>query len=219
MSPLQVAQVGPHEGRCSSPEPSFTYPSGSPVNVPPPGSTNRAPAKRDAPFPKPSNYLSNFQLNAASPPRFSNGAPTETPVSRASFYTSTDISPCSQKSPVRETPPCSPTRSLWREMLRLQSQWFIHSFISVNNPQLGALPRNGGKHTVTVHADGRPTYNGVWRGSPKRIVYDSVITAPVPCSLQHTFHLGLGTPEPRLTACVIVTLNRVSPPHLLPPPT
>jgi hypothetical protein len=28
-----------------------------------------------------------------------------------------------------------PTGSLWREMLLLQSQWFIHSFISVGVPK------------------------------------------------------------------------------------
>jgi len=32
---------------------------------------------------------------------------------------------------------------------------------------------------------------------PKGIVYDTAITTPVPCSLQHnTFHLELGRPEP-----------------------
>ena len=32
---------------------------------------------------------------------------------------------------------------------------------------------------------------------PKGIVYDTAITSPVPCSLQHDiFHLGLGRPEP-----------------------
>ena len=55
---------------------------------------------------------------------------------------------------------------------------------------------------------------------PKWIIYNTAITTPVPCSLQHdTFHFVFGRPEPRQTACVIVTLNRVSPPHLLPPPT
>jgi hypothetical protein len=33
---------------------------------------------------------------------------------------------------------------------------------------------------------------------PKGIVYDTAISTPVPCSLQHdTFHLDLGRPEPR----------------------
>jgi hypothetical protein len=46
--------------------------------APPPGSPNRAPTERDAPFPKPSfNYLSKFTVNGLPPPRFPNGAPTE----------------------------------------------------------------------------------------------------------------------------------------------
>jgi hypothetical protein len=38
-------------------------------------------------------------------------------------------------------------------------------------------------------------WGAVWFS--KGIVYDTAITNPVPCSLQHdTFHLGLGRPEP-----------------------
>jgi len=32
-----------------------------------------------------------------------------------------------------------PTGSLWREMLRLQIQWFIHSFISVGVPKYSVV--------------------------------------------------------------------------------
>jgi len=52
-----------------------------------------------------------------------------------------------------------------------------------------------GKHTVTVHGAprGRKAYlkwGAAW--FPKGIVYDTVITTPVPCSPQHdTYHLGL----------------------------
>jgi len=54
---------------------------------------------------------------------------------------------------------------------------------------------------------------------PKRIVYNTAITAPLLHSLQHgTFHLGVGRPEPHFPAGVIVTLNKVIPPHLLSPP-
>jgi len=56
------------------------------------------------------------------------------------------------KSLVKEPPlHFPPTGSLWREILCLQSHWFIHSFISFGVPSQGALPRNGGKHMVTVH--------------------------------------------------------------------
>ena len=47
---------------------------------------------------------------------------------------------------VRDPPsPCSPTGSLWREIFRLQTQWFINSFIAVGVPKKGALPRNVAK--------------------------------------------------------------------------
>jgi hypothetical protein len=49
--------------------------------------------------------------------------------------------------------------------------------------------------------------------------YNTAITTPVPCSLQHeTFHLGLGRSEPHWPACVVATLIRVCPPQLLTPP-
>ena len=54
---LQVPQRGPYEGRCLFPEPSFTYPSGSPEKgaFPPHPLrfTHRAPIERGVPFPKP----------------------------------------------------------------------------------------------------------------------------------------------------------------------
>jgi hypothetical protein len=60
-----------------------------------------------------------------------------------------------------------------------------------------------------------------WVGAcfPKGIVYDTTNITTVLCSLQHdTFHLVLGRPESRYPACIVVTLYRVSPPHLLQPP-
>jgi len=80
-----------------------------------------------------------------------------------------------------------------------------------------------GKHVVTVHGAPRERkayiqWGMVW--FPKEIVNVTAIIAPVPCSLQHdTFHLALDRPEPHQPMCVIVTCNRVYPPHLLPPPT
>jgi hypothetical protein len=98
--------------------------------------------------------------------------------------------------------PGSPAGSLWREMLRLHCQWFIHSFISVKSPQLRSPPTKLGKNILSPstqpHADGRPTYNVMRPGSTRGIVHDTAITTTVPCSFQHnTFHLGLGRPEPR----------------------
>jgi hypothetical protein len=81
----------------------------------------------------------------------------------------------------------------------------------------------GEKYLVTVHGAprGRKAYiqwGAAW--FPKGIVFDTAVSTPVPCSLQHdTFHLGLGRPEPRWPACVVATPIRVYPPQLLPPPT
>jgi hypothetical protein len=56
------------------------------------------------------------------------------------------------KSPVRVPPlHVPPTGSRWREMLRLQSQWFIHSFISVRVPKKELSHEMRGEHLVTVH--------------------------------------------------------------------
>jgi len=61
MSPLQVAC----KEECPSPEPSFvTFRTPSKEAPPPPGSPNRAPIERDAPFPEtPYSYLSEFPVN------------------------------------------------------------------------------------------------------------------------------------------------------------
>jgi hypothetical protein len=127
-------------GWCPSPEPS-PYRSGSPEWSPP----NRAPAKRDAPFPQPSNSLLKFLVNRL--PRFPNRPLwRKAPICRTFFYTFTS------KSPVNEPPPpCSPTGSLWREKLHFQSQWLIHSFVSVGVPSNEPSHEKWGKHLVTVH--------------------------------------------------------------------
>ena len=67
--------------------------------------------------------------------------------------------------------------------------------------------------------DGRPIIKWGAAWFPKGIADDIAITTLELCSLQHdTFHFGLGTPEPCLPVCVMVTLYRASPPHLSPPP-
>jgi len=95
----------------------------------------------------------------------------------------------------------SPTGSVWREILRLQCQWFIHSFISVGVPKKEPSHEMRGKHTVAVHGAPRRRKAYIQWGAawfPQGIVNDTAITTPVSCSLQHdTFHLGLGRPEPR----------------------
>jgi hypothetical protein len=77
--------------------------------------------------------------------------------------------------------------------------WFIHLYLS-ESPVKELSYKTGGKHTVTVHwaLGGRNAYiqwGAAW--FPKRIVCDTAITTPVPCSLQHeTFHLSLSRSEP-----------------------
>jgi hypothetical protein len=94
-----------------------------------------------------------------------------------------------------------PMGPLWRELLHCQSQWFIHSFIYISkSPQLKSCPTKWGKHTVTFHGAAHRwkaylQWGAAW--FPKRIIDDTAVTTPLPCSLLHnTFHLGLGRPEP-----------------------
>jgi hypothetical protein len=88
-------------------------------------------------------------------------------------------------------------------MLRLQSQWFIHSFISVLAPKKEPSHEMRGEHIVTVHGAlrGRKAYiqwGAAW--FPMGIINDTAVTTPVPCGLQHdTFRHGLGRPEPRVS--------------------
>jgi hypothetical protein len=114
---------------------------------------NRAPTKRDAPFPEPSNYLLQFPVIGLH--RFPNGPPwRKTSVSRTFFYTFPSV-------PGKKAPhPCSLTGSLWRENLHLQSQRFshsfIHSFISVRVPNTGSSHKKTGK--IFGHRPLSPTW-------------------------------------------------------------
>ena len=111
------------------------------------------------------------------------------------------------KSLVNEPRSRFPSRALMKRDVLLQSLFYI-TFIRLSKSVHGA-PR------------GRKTYlpwGAAW--FPKGIDCDTAIITPVPCSLQHhTFHLGLCKTEPRYPECVVVTLIRLSPPHVLPPPT
>jgi len=69
------------------------------------------------------------------------------------------------------------------ETLHLQSQWFINSFISVEDPR-----KEQGKHMFTVHGALRRQKAYIQWGVAwfhKGIVYDTAITTPVPCSFQN----------------------------------
>jgi hypothetical protein len=92
----------------------------------------------------------------------------------------------------------------------------INLYLS-GSPIRSSPTKKKGKHLIPVygpHVAGTPTYNGGATWFPKGIVYDTAISTPVPRSLQHdTFHLGLGRPEPLLSAGVVAALIRVCPPH------
>jgi hypothetical protein len=115
-------------------------------------------------------------------------------------------------------PPMGP---LWREMLHLQSQWFIHCLSESPVKELSHEMR--GRHMVIVHWAPHGWKACIQRGAawfPMGIGYDTAVTTAVTCSLQHdTLNFGFCSPEPRWPACVVVTLIRVSPLHLLLPPT
>jgi len=72
--------------------------------------------------------------------------------------------------------------------------------MSVRVPSKELSHEKQGKHLVTVHGALRGWKAYIQWGAAwflKGIIYDTAISAPVPCSLQHdTFHLGLGRPEP-----------------------
>ena len=187
MSPLQVAQLTPHEERCSSPEPSFTYLSGFSVKEPPPPSSHR----EDALFPEPSfSCISKYSVN---------GPPPNGPVWR--------VTPSPEPSTthpliihISKPPPCSPSRvPMERDTLSPEPMVYLFIYIC-QSPQKGPLPQNGEKHKVTIHGTpcGPKAYIQ-WGAAyfPKGIINDTAITTSVPCSPWHdTIHLGLGRPDP-----------------------
>jgi hypothetical protein len=150
-APFQAPQQGPRREREMSVPWAFFHVSflisskGAPLT----GFPNIAAEERDATFLEPSfNYFSKFPVNG--PPR---QVPQWGPYGEGHLFpepssTHPDNSHFPQKSLVKEPPPCSPTGSIWREMLHLWIQWSIHSFISVRVSSEGALPQNGGKYMV-----------------------------------------------------------------------
>jgi hypothetical protein len=154
---------------------------------------NKAPAQRDAPFPESPNYI--LKIPSQWTPLVPQRAPTKMPFYRAFFYS------FPSESPVNEHPPFSPPGFLWREKLHLQSQWFMHSFLSVTGSNKEPSHGKRGKHLVTVH--GAPPRRKAYIQCGETwflegVVYVTAVPTSVPCSLQHDiFHLGLGRPEPR----------------------
>jgi hypothetical protein len=101
--------------------------------------------------------------------------------------------------------------SIWREIIRLPRQWSLYSLMSTGVSKKGTLLQNGEKYKLTIH--GAPHWQKAYiqlgvAWFPRRIVKDTAITTPLPCSLWHnTVHLGLGRPEPRYPECAVATLN------------
>jgi len=142
MSPLHIPQRGPYEERWPFPEPSFVYPSWSPVNEPPPpGSPNRAPIERDAPFPDPSsNYFSKFLVNTPPPTRFTH------PLIKTKFHLSLKVP--GKGAP----PPCSPNRvPLERDGLSPEPMVYLFIYISQESPVKEPSHKMWGKHKATIH--------------------------------------------------------------------
>ena len=139
-------QRGPYIERCPFPEPSFTYPliktksylSKSPVKEPHSMYPQRGPYIERYPFPEPSFTY---------------------PLIKTKSYLSLKV-------PSKRAPFHVPsTGPLWREILRLQSQWFIHSFISDRVPSRGAFPRNvGGGDIRSPSTDPQEGLHQIWCG-------------------------------------------------------
>jgi hypothetical protein len=224
-APLQVPLRVPAERDTPFLEPSFNYLSKFAGNGPPPGSRTER-----HPFPEPySTHPLSFKVpSKVAPFMFPNRVPMEIdalspePVVywkemlclQSQWFIGKRCS-VSRASGLLERDALSPEPVVyWKVMLCLQSQWFIGKRCSVSranglfihlylseSPVKWLSQEMGEKHTVNVHGVpcGHKAYiqwGMAWFS--KWIVYNTAITAPVPCSLQHdTFHLGLGRPEPR----------------------
>jgi hypothetical protein len=166
-----------------------------------PGSPNRAPVKRDAPFLESSfRYLSQFPVNGP-PPQVPQGDPYK------ERYPSTEPSSShplkihlSLRFPGKGAPSIFPNRvPMERDILSTEPLVYISMYVCQSPPQKRSLLQNGGKKKVTVRGAPRRQkayiqWGVVW--FPKGIVNDTAISTPVPCSPRHnTFHLGLGRPE------------------------
>ena len=125
------------------------------------GSPLTAPTERDAPFPEPSKNTQSVT------PQVPQRAPEARDASLQKFLLHLSLKVSGKWTPT----PRSLLRSLWREKLHLQSQWFILSFMYVGVPNKEPSHEKTGKNiwppSTEPHVDGRPTYNGVRPSSPR----------------------------------------------------
>jgi len=140
-----------------------------PLSTPPhilPDPPNRAPTKRDAPFPESSNYLLKFPVNGL--PRFPNGSlRRETSVFGAVFYT------FPSKSLVNEPPSIFPN---WvpKDREALSPEPMVCSFIYICQSPIRSPPTKNGENiwspSTEPHVDGTQMYSGLWPGSPRALL-------------------------------------------------
>jgi hypothetical protein len=181
MTPLPGFLARPPWKEVLIPEPAFT----------PPGSPNRAPVRRDAPFPDPSfQYLSQFRVNGP-PPQVPHWDPYR------EIHPSTEPStshPLKINLSLGVPGNGAPSMFLNRipmERVSPSPELLVYSCMSARVPKQGALLQNGEKHKVTVHRASRRQKACIQWGMawfPKGIVNDTIST-PLPCSPWHdTFH-------------------------------
>jgi len=115
----------------------FTYSFGSPTHKTPPESRKRAPAERcsisRALFPLSLNVPS--KRTSPRPTNFTDEASRERETFSRTFHNSSHDNSTFAQSPRKGVHPYSTAESLWREILCLQSQWFIHLFMPVRVPK------------------------------------------------------------------------------------
>ena len=123
--------------------------------------------------------------------------------------------------PVKKPPPSMfPLQGLYGERRSVSRASGL--FISVGVPQKRSPPTKCGEN---IHHPGSPTetegltYSGVRPGSP-RVSLTALLSLTQCHSVFSTIPSALAwVDQSRKPACVVVTLYRVYPPYLLPPPT
>jgi len=129
-----------------------------------------------------------------------------------------------EKSPVKELTAMFPNRVRTKKDAPFPEP-MVYSLIYIRlSPQLRSFPTKWGEKirspSTDPHVDGTTYIQWGANWFPRAIVYDTAVTNPVPCSLQHdTFHLGLEkTRTPLASVCRTNPLQNV-PCTPLPPPT
>jgi hypothetical protein len=140
--------------------------SGPPHVLPDPqkGAPLTAPAKRDAPFLEPSNYL--LKIPSQRTPQFPQRAPMERDALLQSFLLHLSLRVPSKWAPlhVPQQGSCGD-----RSFISRANGLFIHLCLSESPVRIP--PTKNGENiwsqSTEPHMDGRPTYNGVRPGSPR----------------------------------------------------